>query len=168
LLAEAEIDLKKLDGIGPSTADKLHDLRIFTIMDLAVRTPTDRLERIDLNQSKAMDLINKARTYLTEKEVLSKDFIKADEALRKRKSIERIDLGCSSLNALFGGGIETQAITEFFGEFGSGKTNICHTLAVMVQQPKEKGGLSSNAIYIDTEGTFRPERVHQIAEKRGL
>jgi len=70
LLAEAEIDLKKLDGVSAYTAEKLHDSGILTIMDLAVRTPSDLLERIDTNQSKAMDLINKARIYLTEKEVL--------------------------------------------------------------------------------------------------
>jgi DNA repair protein RadA len=66
------------------------------------------------------------------------------------------------------GGIETQAITEFYGEFGSGKSQICHTLCVTAQQPPSDGGLGGGVILIDTEGTFRPERVDQIARARGL
>ena len=76
--------------------------------------------------------------------------------------------GSKSLDELLLGGIETQAITEFYGEFGSGKSQICHTLCVTAQQPVEQGGLGSGAILIDTEGTFRPERVDQIARARGL
>ncbi|HKX80893.1 MAG TPA: DNA repair and recombination protein RadA, partial [Nitrososphaera sp.] len=72
------------------------------------------------------------------------------------------------LDELLLGGIETQAITEFYGEFGSGKSQICHTLCVTAQQPPEEGGLGGNIILIDTEGTFRPERVDQIARARGL
>jgi DNA repair protein RadA len=66
------------------------------------------------------------------------------------------------------GGIETQAVTEFYGEFGSGKSQICHTLCATARQPTESGGMDSGVIYIDTEGTFRPERVEQIARSRGL
>jgi DNA repair protein RadA len=66
------------------------------------------------------------------------------------------------------GGIETQAITEFYGEFGSGKSEICHTLCAMARQPIESGGLDSGVIYIDTEGAFRPEWLEQIATARGL
>jgi DNA repair protein RadA len=66
------------------------------------------------------------------------------------------------------GGIETQAVTEFYGEFGSGKSQICHTLCAMARQPVESGGLDSNTIYIDTEGTFRPERIQEISRARGF
>ena len=66
------------------------------------------------------------------------------------------------------GGIETQALTEFAGEFGSGKSQLCHTLSVTANMPKEKGGLGGNVIFIDTENTFRPERIHQIAEAYGI
>lgn len=76
--------------------------------------------------------------------------------------------GSQNLNDLLQGGIETQALTEFYGEFGSGKSQICHTLCVTSQLPVEEGGLGGNALYIDTEGTFRPERLQQIAEGRGL
>nr|5JEC_A Chain A, DNA repair and recombination protein RadA [Pyrococcus furiosus DSM 3638]5JEC_B Chain B, DNA repair and recombination protein RadA [Pyrococcus furiosus DSM 3638]6XTW_A Chain A, DNA repair and recombination protein RadA [Pyrococcus furiosus DSM 3638]6XTW_B Chain B, DNA repair and recombination protein RadA [Pyrococcus furiosus DSM 3638] len=83
-------------------------------------------------------------------------------------TIGRISTGSKSLDKLLGGGIETQAITEVFGEFGSGKTQLAHTLAVMVQLPPEEGGLNGKAMYIDTEGTFRPERLLEIAQNRGL
>jgi DNA repair protein RadA len=65
------------------------------------------------------------------------------------------------------GGIETQAVTEFYGEFGSGKSQVCHTLCAMARQHVESGGLDGNTIYIDTEGTFRPERIQEIARSRG-
>ena len=81
-------------------------------------------------------------------------------------------LGCSTgsraLDQLLLGGIETQAVTEFYGEFGSGKSQIRHTLCATARQPIESGGMDSGVIYIDTEGTFRPERVEQIAIARGL
>lgn len=67
-----------------------------------------------------------------------------------------------------GGGIETGSITEMFGEFRTGKTQICHTMCVTCQLPKEKGGGEGKAMYIDTEGTFRPERLTDIAERFGL
>ncbi|MFP3909615.1 MAG: DNA repair and recombination protein RadA, partial [Archaeoglobaceae archaeon] len=69
---------------------------------------------------------------------------------------------------LLGGGVETQSITELFGEFGSGKTQICHQLAVNAQLPEEEGGLNGSVIVIDTENTFRPERISQMAESKGL
>ena len=83
-------------------------------------------------------------------------------------STKFISTGCRGLDEVLGGGVETGAVTEFVGEFGSGKTQLCHQLAVMVQLPPEAGGLSAKAIYIDTEGTFRPERIIEIAEYRGL
>jgi DNA repair protein RadA len=66
-----------------------------------------------------------------------------------------------------GGGVETHALTEFAGEFGSGKSQLCHTLSVRANLPKEKGGLGGIIIFIDTENTFRPERIHQISESYG-
>ena len=76
--------------------------------------------------------------------------------------------GSKALDELFLGGIETQAVTEFYGEFGSGKSQICHTLCATARQSIDSGGMDSGVIYIDTEGTFRPERVEQIARARGL
>lgn len=82
--------------------------------------------------------------------------------------MKRITTGSNKLDDLLLGGIETQSITEFFGDFGSGKTQICHTLCVTSQLPLDQGGLEGVTIYVDTEGTFRPERLVQIAESKGL
>ena len=86
----------------------------------------------------------------------------------RRNQIMRCTTGSKSLDGLLSGGIETQALTEFAGEFGSGKSQLCHTLSVTANMPKERGGLGGNVIFIDTENTFRPERINQIAESYGI
>jgi DNA repair protein RadA len=82
--------------------------------------------------------------------------------------VGKITTGSKALDELLGGGVETQAITEFYGEFGSGKTQFMHQLAVNVQRPPEEGGLGGEVIVIDTENTFRPERIVQMAEALGM
>jgi len=166
-VTEEAISLKQLEGVGPATKAKLEAMGVYDLMDLAVRSPHDLVDEEEIKMDKAVDLVNKARACLSEKGVLEKDYVSADELLKKRRSIGRISAGCLSLDDLLGGGVETQAMTELYGEFSSGKTTICHTLAVMVQQSREKGGLGAGTIYVDTEGTFRPERVEQIAKARG-
>jgi DNA repair protein RadA len=163
---DAPID--ELPGVGEATKKKLNDIGIHTLLDLVVRTPYEVASSADLEHEKVAAAMNKARVRLTEAGRLDKDYISAAELMERRKAIGRIDTGSSALNDLLGGGIETQAMTEFFGEFASGKTNVCHTLDVMVQQPKDRGGLNAQTLYIDTEGTFRPERIKQIAESRGF
>lgn len=165
---EEELELESIDGIGPVTKQKLSDAGIRNILDLVVRGPLGISEATGLDLDKATTICNKARTKLVELGKLGKDFVTATEIYKKRQMIERISTGSSKLDELLGGGIETQAITEFYGEYGTGKTQICHTLCVMVQLPKESKGLDAGAIYIDTEGTFRPERVYTIAHKKGL
>ena len=163
-----DLEVDTLPGVGPATKQKLKDAGIETIFDLATAGPMDIAEAVDIDVSKAVDLNNKARKRLVELNKLEPDFINAADLLAKRKAIDRISTGSKNLDDLLGGGIETWAMTEFYGEFGSGKSQICHTLCVMVQQPKGEGGLDSGAVYIDTEGTFRPERIQEIAESRDL
>ena len=86
------------------------------------------------------------------------------EVDERRKDVGHITVGSQEFNDLIGGGIETQSITEVFGEFGSGKSQISHELAVTVQLPEELGGLDGECVFVDTENTFRPERIRQIAE----
>lgn len=88
--------------------------------------------------------------------------------LQKRMNLTYLTTGSKELDKLLGGGIETGSITEMFGEFRTGKTQICHTLCVTCQLPKENGGGAGKALYIDTEGTFRPEKLKNIAERFGL
>jgi DNA repair protein RadA len=163
-----ELELDNIEGVGPVTKQKLLEAGIHTIMDLLVRGPMGISDATGLDVDKATSICNRARTKLVELGKLEKDFVTATEIYKKRQSIERISTGTTSLDDLLDGGIETQAITEIYGEYGTGKTQICHTLCVMVQLPKNKGGLEAGAIYIDTEGTFRPERIYHIAETRNL
>ena len=93
----------------------------------------------------------------------------AAEYLRYRlNTIERISTSSIELDKLLRGGIETKAVTEFYGDFGSGKTQMCHSLATIVSQDKSKGGVNGKCIYIDTEGSFIPDRVSEIANARGF
>ncbi|GBC74975.1 Protein RecA [archaeon HR06] len=163
-----ELDLEQLEGVGPVTKQKLLDVGITNIMELAVKGPVEVSDATGIELEKAIELCNKARSKLVELGLLEEDFISASDLYKKRLEIERITTGSKNLDDLLGGGIETQAVTEFYGEYGSGKTQICHTLCVTVQLPKDKGGLSSGAIYIDTENTFRPERIATIAKARDL
>jgi DNA repair protein RadA len=163
-----DIEIQDIEGVGPTTARKLKEAGIVSVMDLAV-TSADELA-IDLNSSKdtAAAFIMAAQRLLRESNILEKEFVTAESALEKRKSLMRCSTGSRALDELLLGGIETQAVTEFYGEFGSGKSQICHTLAAIAPQPKESGGLNGGVIYIDTEGTFRPERLNQIARAREL
>ena len=137
-------------------------------MELAVTT-VEQLA-VDINSSKdsAAAFIMAAQRLLRESNVLDKEFVTADFVLEKRKSMLRCSTGSKSLDELLLGGIETQAVTEFYGEFGSGKSQICHTLCAMASRPLSEKGLDGGVIYVDTEGTFRPERLQQIAESRGF
>jgi DNA repair protein RadA len=95
------------------------------------------------------------------------EFETGEDVLKKRVQVGRITTSSTKLDELLGGGIETQAITEVYGEFATGKTQIAHQTAVTVQLHKEEGGLNARSIYVDTENTFRPERIIQIAEYAG-
>jgi DNA repair protein RadA len=165
---EEDLSLTSLPGVGPATKSKLNDAGIFTVLDLATAGPMDIAEAVDIDVSKAVELNNKARKKLVELHRLEPDFVNAADLLVKRKAIDRISTGSKNVDELLGGGIETWAMTEFYGEFGSGKSQICHTLCVMVQAPRGEGGLGGGAVYIDTEGTFRPERISEIATNRGF
>jgi meiotic recombination protein DMC1 len=57
---------------------------------------------------------------------------------------------------LLGGGIESMAITEVFGEFRTGKTQLSHTLCVSAQMPGENGYMGGKVIFLDTEHTLYP------------
>lgn len=165
---DEELELDNIEGVGPVTKQKLLEAGIHTIMDLLVRGPMGISDATGLDLDKATSICNRARVKLVELGKLQTDFVTATEIYKKRQMIERISTGTKSLDDLLGGGIETQAVTEIYGEYGTGKTQICHTLCVMVQLPKDKGGLNAGAVYVDTENTFRPERIYRIAETRDL
>jgi len=153
--------LEDLPGVGPTTAKKLRELGFHTVETLATATAKE-LEPAGIGEKKAFEIIEMVRSSI------ALPFIRADELLKMRQSVLRLSSGSKAFDELLGGGIETQAITEFYGEYGSGKSQICHQLCVNVQLPPERGGLGGGALYIDTENTFRTERIVQMAEHLGL
>ena len=163
-----KLELDTLDDIGPATKIHLIDAGIDSLKDLIIRGPHDIAEVTGMTMEKSTDLCNKARIKLEEVEIIERTFIPATELYNKRKNIERISTGSKCFDQLLGGGFEVNAITEIYGEFGSGKTQICHTSAVMVQQKITDGGLEGGVIYIDTENTFRPERIVSISKARNI
>ena len=163
-----DLRLDSSEGVGPVTTRKLSDAGIHNIMDLLVRGPVEISEITGMEKDTAAKIVNKARQHLVEGGLLSKDFVSASEIYKRRQNIGKISTGTNCLDTLFDGGIETQALTEVYGEFGCGKTQFAHTLSVMVQKTKEEGGLDGSVLYIDTENTFRPERIVQIAQAHGM
>lgn len=155
-------ELTELPGINPAIADKLAEAGFNTIEALAAALPQEIASVTGLPLSVSQKMISAAR------EALELGFMTADELYEKRMRVARITTGSKNLDKLLGGGIETQIITEFYGEFGSGKTQICHQLCVNVQLPKDRGGLEGSAVYVDCEGTFRPERIVSMSRALGL
>lgn len=163
-----DLRLDSLEGVGPVTTRKMSDAGIHNIMDLIVRGPVEIAEITGMEKDTAAKIVNKARQHLVEGGLLAKDFVSASEIYKRRQNIGKISTGTNCLDTLFDGGIETQALTEVYGEFGCGKTQFAHTLSVMVQKTKEEGGLEGSVLYIDTENTFRPERIVDIALAHGM
>ena len=163
-----DLRLDNLSGVGPVTTKKLSDAGIHNIMDLIVRGPVELSEITGMDKDTAGNIVEKARVALVEGGMISKDFVSAAEIYKRRQEIGKITTGTECLDLLLDGGLETQALTEVYGEFGSGKTQFCHTICVTVQKPKEEGGLDGTVLYIDTENTFRPERIVSIAKAFGM
>lgn len=163
-----ELRLDSLDGVGPVTTKKLTDAGIHNIMDLIIRGPVEVAEITGMDKETAEKIVNKARQQLVEEGLIAKDFVSATEIYKRRQDIGKISTGTNCLDLLFDGGVETQALTEVYGEFGSGKTQFCHTMCVNVQKSKEQGGQEGGVLYIDTENTFRPERIVSIAKANGM
>jgi DNA repair protein RadA len=158
--------------IKPHLITKLKAAGIESIFDLAISIPHQLVEDGGIltgaDAQIALELVMKAKTALIDSGLLAKDFSSAAEILERRKNLLKCTTGSSNLDSFLKGGIETQAMTEIAGEFGSGKSQLCYTLCVTANMARDKEGLGGNVIFIDTENTFRPERIHQIAENRGI
>ena len=152
------VELEDLPSVGEKTAQKLRDAGFADMMRLATATAKELAVKAEIGEGVAEKVIEAARK--SEKI----DFETAYDVMERRKDVGKINVGSEAFNELIGGGIETQSLTEVFGEFGSGKSQISHELAVTVQLPEERGGLDGECVFIDTENTFRPERVGQIAD----
>lgn len=163
MVEKSKRTLESLPGVGEATAQKLREAGYQTIESIAVATVAELREAAEIGEAQAKKIISAARE-ATEIDL----FVTADKILERREKVGLITTGSPQFDDLLGGGIETQAVTEVFGEFGSGKTQLAHQLCVNVQLPIEQKGLEAKAIYVDTENTFRPERIRDMAMGMGL
>ncbi|MBX0286518.1 DNA repair and recombination protein RadA [Haloarcula salinisoli] len=152
-------DLEDLPGVGPATAEKLKENGFDSYQGIAVASPSELSNTADIGESSASDIINAARDAAD-----IGGFETGATVLERREQIGKLSWGVDEVDELLGGGVETQSITEVYGEFGAGKSQVTHQLAVNVQLPAEHGGLEGSAIFIDSEDTFRPERIEQMVE----
>ncbi len=161
-MAKKQIKLEDIPGVGVKIAEKLKEVGYTDPMVIAVTSPSELATISEIGEGQATKIISSVR------EMLDIGYETADKILEKRTTVAKISTGSKSLDSLFGGGIETQAITEAYGPFGSGKSQLGFQLACAVQLAKEKGGLEGACLYIDTENTFRPERIVQISRSLNL
>jgi DNA repair protein RadA len=155
---DEERTVEDLPGVGPATAEKLKESGFDDLMAIAVSSPSALAEAADIGEATAIKIIAAAKKLAD-----VGGFVTGDVIMEKRRSVSKLTTSSKALDELLGGGIESCAITEFFGEFGSGKTQITHQLCVNICRSEEDGGMEGHTIFIDTENTFRPERIVQMS-----
>ena len=160
---EPEMTIEDLPGVGPATAEKLREAGFEELLAIAVMSPMELAEQAELGEAVSSKIIQAAKKLAN-----IGGFISGNALLERRQTVQKLTSGTASIDELLGGGFETQSICEVFGEFGSGKTQIGHQLVVNTILPLSKGGLNGEVFYIDTEDTFRPERIAQMAEAVGM
>ena len=155
--------IEDLPGVGPATAEKLREAGFDDLLALAVMSPGDLADQAELGEAVATKIIGGAK-----KMANIGGFLSGGALLERRREVLKLSAKVQSIDDLLGGGFETQALVEVYGAFGSGKTQIGHQLAVNCTLPLEEGGFDGDIFYIDTEDTFRPERITQMARGHGL
>ncbi|MCK4327131.1 MAG: DNA repair and recombination protein RadA [Candidatus Diapherotrites archaeon] len=161
-MTEKANDIEALPGVGSATAEKLREAGYRGVESIAVAAVGELMDATGMGESICKKLIKYAG------DSCEMGFETANQLMEKRASVGRITTGSKALDELLGGGIETRSISEFYGRFGSAKTQVALQVCINAQLPVEQGGLGGGALYIDTEGAFRPERVRQMAEAAGL
>ena len=159
---EEEIQIDSIPGVGPKTAEKLKETGYSDIMAIATASASEISAICEIGVPTANKVIAAARA------MLSMGYETGLEMLEKRKDIIKITTGSNSFDELLGGGFESGSITECYGAFGSAKTQLAHQLSVNVQCPRADGGANGACLYVDTEHTFRPERIIEMARAKGL
>ncbi|MCK5139065.1 MAG: DNA repair and recombination protein RadA [Nanoarchaeota archaeon] len=157
-----EKTLADLPGVGAATIEKLENGGFPDLMAVAVATPGELIEATGVGEAVAKRMIASSRT------MLDMGFSSGLDLLEKRKNVLKITTGSKELDTLLGGGMETNGITETYGQYGSGKSQIAHILAVRAQLPLGAGGTGGQVVFIDTESTFRPERIIDISKSLNL
>lgn len=149
-------------GVNIKDIEKLQQAGLYTVEAVCYSTLKTLTQVKGITDAKAIKLLEVAS------KLVPTGFTTATEFFKRRQEVIYITTGSKELDKLLAGGIETGSITEMFGEFRTGKTQLCHTLCVTCQMPMEQGGAEGKALYIDTEGTLRPQRLVAIAERFGL
>ncbi len=150
--------IEDLPGVGAATAEKLRNVGFDNFLKIAVSSPGAVVEASGVTEATARKIILAAR------DNLDMGFKTGADILERRALLEKISTGSLNFDEIMGGGFETGAITECFGAYGSSKTQVAHQIAVNIQVEDP----DAVAIYIDTENTFRPERITQMANAKGL
>jgi DNA repair protein RadA len=153
-----EQSITDLPGVGAATAEKLEGAGFDDLMSIAVASPGEIVEASGVSEAVARKIIHAAR------ESLDMGFASGEDLMRKRDRVTKITTGVRDFDRIMGGGFETGSITECFGQYGSAKTQIAHQLAVNVYASDP----SAVTVFIDTESTFRPERIMQFATGKNL
>lgn len=150
--------VEDIPGVGKETAKKLKDAGYATLESVATATLRELVEK-GFTEKTAQKLVNETYANFHPEYVTAFDLMN-----RRRETIRKLTTGCGAIDDLTGG-LETKTINEFAGLYGAGKSVLCHQLCVTVKLPVEKGGLNGNALYLDTEGSFRPEWIQRIAPR---
>ena len=165
--------LESLHDVDQHLLDKLNGVGIKSISDLATKSASELLEDYysnydenarGIDEETFSNLVIKAKEKLIDDGLVQKEFSTAEDFLEVRKKLIKFTSGSQDFDLFLGGGIETQALTEIAGEFGSGKSQLCYTICVTANEGSPDNGI----IFVDTENAFRAERIHQIAESKGL
>ena len=166
---EISLALEQIKGLGDTTISKLNALGYYSARDLAVGNAT----QISAVTQKSIDYVFN-HFIVVAKEIVNNYDNFHDDTLTSAQCEElelnrmKLKTGIEALDNLLGGGIETRCITEFYGRFGSGKSQLCFTLSVLALLPESEGGLDGNVMYIDAEGTYSGLRVLEIINERKL
>ncbi|MBT3324404.1 DNA repair and recombination protein RadA [archaeon] len=160
-MKKEEMKIEDLPGVGAATAEKLRDAGYNDLMSIAVASPGELTESVGMGEAAARKIINAGRNNL------DMGFTSGEELLEKRAKIIKVGTGSKAFDELVGGGFESGCITECFGSYGSGKTALANQLAINALDINEEGIPQAYAIWIDSENTFRPERIKQICDENG-
>jgi len=195
-----DFNIEDIEGIGPTRIKKLNEHGIYKVKDLLVKGARELAEILDMNTDQTFKMVESARRFLVNKDVIGKSQLSGRDLLNYRtKKIQYLETGASNLDEALGGGYETGVITELYGDDGAGKTQLCMLASITAQLPYRRrcfkcgeeggqgmdrcpkcevktvsiGGLSEEGkpcrvIYMDTENSFRPDRVLQMIYERGL
>ena len=159
-MSEVKIqNIKDLTGVGPAIAEKFREAGYSTLEEIGTQSPGQLSDATGIGQESCAKYIKEAG-----KNAKIGSFLTGTELMEKRATVGKLTTSSSTFDELLGGGVETQSITEFYGQYGSGKTQFMLQLAVNAQLPVEQGGLGGEVAIIDTENTFRPERIISMAK----